>query len=142
MKSKLIIFLATVSFFVCITFQGNGQKVMAASQNDYPIVLVHGLAGWDRNEALGFKYWGGLYDIQEILKQKGYPTMTAAVGPFASNWDRTAELYAYIMGGTVDYGAAHAAKENMQGSEKHTQESTNSGATRTSFTSSVIAWVA
>ncbi|MBC1403030.1 lipase [Listeria booriae] len=111
MKSKLIIFLATVSLFVCITFQGNGQKVMAASQNDYPIVLVHGLAGWDRNEALGFKYWGGLYDIQEILKQKGYPTMTAAVGPFASNWDRTAELYAYIMGGTVDYGAAHAAKE-------------------------------
>ncbi|MBC2149688.1 esterase/lipase family protein [Listeria booriae] len=111
MKSRIIIFLVAVSCFVCITLQGNGQKVVAASQNDYPIVLVHGLSGWDRDEVLGFKYWGGLYDIQEVLKQKGYPTYTAAVGPFSSNWDRTAELYAYIMGGTVDYGAAHAAKE-------------------------------
>lgn len=111
-KSKGIIFLAVVAFLVCVSFQGiNQKKVAAAKQNEYPIILVHGLTGWDRNEVLGFKYWGGLNDIQEVLKQNGHPTYTAAVGPVSSNWDRTAELYAYIMGGTVDYGAAHAAKE-------------------------------
>ena len=29
---------------------------------------------------------------------------------FGSNYDRAVELYYYIKGGTVDYGAAHAAK--------------------------------
>ncbi|MBC1512882.1 esterase/lipase family protein [Listeria booriae] len=112
MRRRMIIFLATVACFVSITFHGIEQKVAAATQNDYPIILVHGLAGWDRNEALGYKYWGGFYDIQQTLKQKGYPVYTATVGPFASNWDRAAELYAYIKGGTVDYGATHAAREN------------------------------
>ena len=78
--------------------------------NNYPIVLVHGLAGWGRDEALGIKYWGGLKDLEKILNDKGYRTLTATVGPVSSNWDRAVELYAYIKGGTVDYGAAHAAK--------------------------------
>ena len=34
--------------------------------------------------------------------------LVATVSPFSSNWDRAAELYAYLKGGTVDYGAAHA----------------------------------
>ncbi|AVF26680.1 lipase Lip [Paenibacillus larvae subsp. larvae] len=79
-------------------------------QNQYPIILVHGLAGWGRDELLGVKYWGGVHDIQENLKKEGYPVYTAAVGPVSSNWDRACELYAQIHGGTVDYGAAHAAK--------------------------------
>ncbi|MGZ0075346.1 lipase-like domain-containing protein [Staphylococcus aureus] len=29
---------------------------------------------------------------------------------FGSNYDRAVELYLYIKGGRVDYGAAHAAK--------------------------------
>ncbi|MBC1935350.1 lipase [Listeria grandensis] len=111
-KSKWIIFFASVLFFVAVSSQGMSQTVKAAtSKNDYPIVLVHGLAGWDRNEVFGFKYWGGLNDIQEVLKKNGHNTYTATVGPYASDWDRSAELYAYIMGGTVDYGAAHAIKE-------------------------------
>ncbi|MBT3271901.1 MAG: lipase, partial [Spirochaetales bacterium] len=35
---------------------------------------------------------------------------TASVGPFSSNWDRACELYAYIKGGTVDYGEAHVLR--------------------------------
>ncbi|HRD64890.1 MAG TPA: lipase [Candidatus Competibacter sp.] len=77
--------------------------------NDYPLVLVHGFTGWGRDELLGFKYWGGFDDLQEILDQAGYRTYTGVVGPLASNWDRACELYAYIKGGTVDYGQAHAA---------------------------------
>lgn len=79
-------------------------------KNQYPIVLVHGFACWGRDEMLGVKYWGGMHDIQEDLKQYGYETHTAVVGPFSSNWDRACELYAQLVGGTVDYGAAHAEK--------------------------------
>lgn len=78
--------------------------------NNYPIILVHGLAGWGRDEAFGFKYWGGLKDLEKMLNNKGYRTFTATVGPVSSNWDRAVELYYYIKGGTVDYGAAHAAR--------------------------------
>lgn len=78
--------------------------------NDNPIILVHGFVGWGRDEMLGLKYWGGVHDIQEKLKRDGYDVHTAAVGPVSSNWDRACELYAQINGGTVDYGAAHAAK--------------------------------
>ncbi|GAB9471582.1 hypothetical protein Gpo141_00008788 [Globisporangium polare] len=80
------------------------------AQNTYPIVLVHGLSGWGRDELLGLKYWGGIQgDLQEQLKAQGYTVYTAAVGPFSSNWDRACELYAQIKGGQVDYGAKHSA---------------------------------
>ncbi len=78
--------------------------------NDYPVVLLHGLAGWNRDELLGYKYWGGFSDIEHYLRQNTHETYTAAVGPFSSNWDRACELYAYIKGGTVDYGKAHSEK--------------------------------
>ena len=82
---------------------------LARAGNDYPLVLVHGFTGWGRDELLGFKYWGGFNDLQETLNQAGYWTLTGVVGPLASNWDRACELYAYLKGGTVDYGQAHAA---------------------------------
>lgn len=82
---------------------------LARAGNDYPLVLVHGFMGWGRDELLGFKYWGGFGDLQETLNRAGYRTYTGVVGPFASNWDRACELYAYIKGGMVDYGQAHAA---------------------------------
>jgi len=78
--------------------------------NNYPIVLVHGFMGFGRDELLGYKYWGGVVDLQEKLNASGHETYTATVGPVSSNWDRACELYAYIAGGTVDYGEAHAKK--------------------------------
>lgn len=85
------------------------SAVPARAGNDYPLVLVHGFTGWGRDELLGFKYWGGFEDLQETLNQAGHRTYTGVVGPLASNWDRACELYAYLKGGTVDYGQAHAA---------------------------------
>ncbi len=87
----------------------SAAAAFARAGNDYPLALVHGFAGWGRDELLGFKYWGGFNDLQETLNQAGYRTYTGVVGPFASNWDRACELYAYLKGGTVDYGQAHAA---------------------------------
>lgn len=77
--------------------------------NNYPIVLVHGLGGFGRDEFGGIiKMWGGIHDIEKDLRNKGYTVYTAAVGPVSSNWDRAVELYYQIKGGTVDYGEAHA----------------------------------
>jgi triacylglycerol lipase len=80
----------------------------ARRANDYPIVLVHGFLGFGREELFGFKYWGGFSDLQLDLREQGYETYTAAVGPVSSTWDRACELYACIKGGTVDYGEAHS----------------------------------
>ncbi len=88
-------------------------KVAVASvqkNNNYPIVLVHGFAGWGNDEMLGYNYWGGFADLERIMSNTGLKTYAVAVGPFSSNWDRACELYAYIVGGTVDYGKAHSEK--------------------------------
>ncbi len=80
-------------------------------QNNYPIILVHGFGGWGKEEVLGMPYWGGISeDFEKILNGCGYETYAATVGPYASNWDRACELYAYIKGGRVDYGKSHAEK--------------------------------
>jgi triacylglycerol lipase len=78
--------------------------------NEYPLVLVHGLTGWGRDEMAGINYWGGVKDVERNLNETGHRTYTATVGPVSSNYDRAVELYYYIKGGTVDYGAAHAKK--------------------------------
>ncbi len=84
------------------------SKAAGAEGNDYPLILVHGLGGWGRDEAFGLKYWGGFKDLEGYLNQLGHETYTATVGPMSSNYDRAVELYHYIKGGQVDYGAAHA----------------------------------
>ena len=53
-----------------------------------------------------------LTDLVEEIEAAGYECYSASVGPLSSNWDRACELYAQLMGTTVDYGAAHAAKHN------------------------------
>ena len=78
-------------------------------RNAHPIVLVGGFSVWGRDEAFGLKYWGGKRDLQEDLRAEGFPVITAAPGPFSSNWDRACEVYAILKGGRVDYGKAHAA---------------------------------
>jgi triacylglycerol lipase len=82
-----------------------------ARRNLAPIALLGGFTVWGREEALGFLYWGGLRgDIQEELKAQGFETVTVAVGPLASNWDRACEAYAILKGGPVDYGQAHSER--------------------------------
>lgn len=78
--------------------------------NEYPLVLVHGLTGWGKDEMAGINYWGGIKDVERNLNETGHSTYTATVGPVSSNYDRAVELYYYIKGGTVDYGEAHAKK--------------------------------
>ncbi|MGE5406059.1 MAG: esterase/lipase family protein [Candidatus Saccharibacteria bacterium] len=76
--------------------------------NYYPIVLIGGMTAWGRDEMLGIKYFGGLTDLQVKLTNAGFPTYTAAPGPFSSYYDRACEVYAHILGKKADYGIAHA----------------------------------
>ena len=85
----------------------------AQYKNQYPVVFVHGFLGLagDNQFSLAPKYWGGTkYNIERNLTDEGYNVYEANVGAFSSNYDRAVELYHYIKGGRVDYGAAHAAK--------------------------------
>ena len=118
MKSKVVsLFSVTVLIISLFAFlpQSKASAVENNEGNDYPIVLVHGLGGWGEGEFLGYNYWGGLKDVPAYLENLGHETFVASVSPVASNYDRSVELYYYIKGGTVDYGAAHA---NQHGHER------------------------
>lgn len=91
------------------------NKVAKQSQykNQDPIILVHGFSGFtdDISPSVLAHYWGGdKLNIRQDLEENGYESYEASISAFGSNYDRAVELYYYIKGGTVDYGAAHAAK--------------------------------
>ena len=93
--------------------QNHQSTHQAQFKNQYPVVFVHGFLGFagDNQFSLAPKYWGGTkYNIDRNLTNKGYNVHEANIGAFSSNYDRAVELYYYVKGGRVDYGAAHAAK--------------------------------
>ncbi|MGE5370616.1 MAG: esterase/lipase family protein [Solirubrobacterales bacterium] len=111
MSKRLISMLLVLAVVLTLVVVMEPPKAQAATPrlNSYPIVLTGGLGTWGRDELLGFKYWGGFTDLQQELRNAGYPAYTSAVGPVSSYYDRACELYAQIKGTRVDYGAAHAA---------------------------------
>ncbi len=91
----------------------NKLTAQAQYKNQYPVVFVHGFVGLVGEDAFNLypNYWGGTkYNVKQELTKLGYRVHEANVGAFSSNYDRAVELYYYIKGGRVDYGAAHAAK--------------------------------
>ncbi len=81
----------------------------------YPFVFVHGFLGWGEDEGIDedLSYWGATScNLMKNLTKEGYECLDASVGPFSSNWDRACELYAQLMGTTVDYGEAHSKMHN------------------------------
>jgi triacylglycerol lipase len=105
---KSIATLRALLAALLLSVLGGLQPAQAA--NTYPVIFVHGFAGFGRSEMLGYKYWGGLTDLEAQLRSRysDQPVKTAVVGPFSSNWDRAVELYYQIKGGCVDYGMLHA----------------------------------
>lgn len=109
----LLLFSMPASTFVKATTStktSSANSSIPKLNNNYPIVMVHGLFGWGNNELFGINYWGGKNSLKNILTQKGYAVFTPTVGSISSNWDRACELYAYLKGGTVDYGEEHSKK--------------------------------
>jgi triacylglycerol lipase len=99
---------AILSLLAAFSLLSASPRAVAA--NDYPVVLVHGFTGWGPGELGSLNYWGGSDSIVDLLNEAGHEVHEGVVGPLASNWDRACELYAYIRGGRVDYGAAHAER--------------------------------
>ena len=82
-------------------------------KNNEPFIFVHGLNGWGSDEGINslIPYWGATTgDLMVFLNKNGYECYSASVGPISSAWDRACELYAQIIGSTVDYGVAHSEK--------------------------------
>lgn len=99
------------------TTETKDQTNKVAKQGQYknqdPIILVHGFNGFtdDINPNVLSHYWGGdKLNTRQDLEQNGYNAYEASISAFGSNYDRAVELYYYIKGGTVDYGAAHAER--------------------------------
>lgn len=93
------------------------KEVPSEVDKTYPYVFVHGLMGWGRDEGINndLPYWGATScNIVDNVREEGYECYAASVGPLSSNWDRACELYAQMMGTTVDYGEAHAKLHNHE----------------------------
>ncbi|MCR4747150.1 MAG: hypothetical protein K5836_01620 [Clostridiales bacterium] len=89
---------------------------MSDFKNNYPLLIIHGFAGWGNDDGLN-KYvvhFGmfGSRRLEPYLVKKGYEVYFPSLGPFCSAWDRACEIYAYLLGGTVDYGKVHSEKYN------------------------------
>ena len=100
----------TAAGLVFLLHDKGGGKGKAETK--YPYVLVHGMGGWGTGSGMQnlARYWGAdTGDLAEYLRGEGWEVYTPSVGPISSAWDRACELYAILAGGTVDYGAAHAA---------------------------------
>lgn len=114
-KIILCLFFTSILLFAPYKVLAANSSSLAPSKdislnNNYPIIMVHGLFGWGNDELNGKNYWGGSESLRQKLIDKGYQVYTPTIGPVSSNWDRACELYAYIKGGTVDYGEAHSKK--------------------------------
>lgn len=105
----LAVVLVAAMLMTTAAFADAAPAQQSDDGNKYPIVLVHGLFGWGGTE-VGLNYWGGFSSLREMLNDAGYEVYTPSIGPVASNWDRACELYAYLVGGTVDYGQYHSAQ--------------------------------
>ncbi|MBQ4604794.1 MAG: hypothetical protein IJB16_09345 [Clostridia bacterium] len=84
-------------------------------KNKEPFIFVHGLNGWGGAEGINgiAPYWGATTgDLMSYLQSEGYECYSASVGPLSSAWDRACELYAQLIGSTVDYGEAHSKEHN------------------------------
>ena len=68
---------------------------MFQQKNAYPVILVPGVVSYSGK-------------VKKIIESMDLEVYTPSFGLTSGIWDRACELYAQIMGGTVDYGAAHA----------------------------------
>ena len=113
---KVISFVMALVMLVSACCVGvSAQNNVKKPKNDAPFVFVHGLNGWGGAEGIDgiIPYWGATTgDLMQYLQYEGYECYSASVGPVNSAWDRACELYAQLIGATVDYGEAHSKEFN------------------------------
>lgn len=117
MKVKRILsfFMALVILATTFVFSAGADDKIWEPENEAPFVFVHGLNGWGGAEDINgvMPYWGATTgNLMQYLQYEGYECYAASVGPLNSAWDRACELYAQLVGATVDYGEAHSKQFN------------------------------
>ncbi|MBQ5592779.1 MAG: lipase [Clostridia bacterium] len=115
MQALLSVWVSFVMLFVNFVPGFVAPTVTEEPVKTYPYVFVHGFLGWGEDEGIDddIAYWGATAcDLIKNINEAGYECYSASVGPLSSNWDRACELYAQLMGTTVDYGEAHAKAHN------------------------------
>lgn len=108
----LSLLITITSFFSGLSGDYQHEK---QSENNYPCVFVHGFMGMGYNSGANHvvSYWGAsACDLIPELNSLGYDCYEADVGAISSCWDRACELYAQLVGTTVDYGEAHSKAHN------------------------------
>lgn len=86
---------------------------MIDKKSSYPVILVPGVLGYGDDNKLSkiVPYFGTMSaSVAKTVRSLGMDCYTASFTPAAGIWDRACELYAQIVGGTVDYGAAHSER--------------------------------
>lgn len=86
---------------------------MFEHKNLYPVILVPGVVGYGEETLIHnvFPYFGlTSTSYEKVIKSMGMECHTPTFEILSGTWDRACELWAQIVGGTVDYGKAHSAK--------------------------------
>ncbi len=91
----------------------------SADKTNYPYVMVHGFQSWNEDEPngayKGMPYWGLFNgDCLKGYREAGYKCVAPMVDPMGSDWHRTCEMYAKLVGARVDYGKAHSEACNHE----------------------------
>lgn len=85
-----------------------------ATGKSYPCLFLAGFLGYGEGTLADkyYHYWGFSFrrDLLKHLREEGYEVYDPGLGPFTSAWDRSCILWAYLMGGTVDFGKVHSEK--------------------------------
>lgn len=86
---------------------------MFEHKNLYPVILVPGVLGYGEDTLTHkvFPYFGlTSTSYEKVIKSMGMECHTPTFELLSSTWDRACELFAQLVGGTVDYGKAHSEK--------------------------------
>lgn len=86
---------------------------MFQHKSAYPVILIPGLVGYGEENAINkvMPYFGlTATSVQKVIRDMGIPCYSPNFGALSGAWARACELYAQILGGTVDYGEAHSKK--------------------------------
>lgn len=89
------------------------RALFGGNMSNYPNIFIHGLMGYGEEDGADkiFPYWGiGSKNLLRHLREEGYEVYHPSLGPCNSAWDRTCVLWAYLFGGTVDFGKVHSQK--------------------------------
>ncbi|KAJ7537632.1 hypothetical protein O6H91_11G014800 [Diphasiastrum complanatum] len=82
---------------------GLNGSVLNRGSAKTPIVLVHGIFGFGKGKLGGISYWAGAEKMDDCV-------LIPDLGSLTSVYDRACELFYFLKGGTVDFGADHSCQ--------------------------------